>query len=307
MKDYTVCFVGTDDTYKLLGKSASASDIEFRHYTKGDKTVTFVSPKGFPEKIKPLIQALNIADYLIIELKSIDKELAELMVAADLLKKQGIFIVSQADQILLNQLSDLIKGTVFENYEIRILKSNEDLVNLRALLLEKESVTKDNLEVIIDQAFEVKNVGLVVLGYITGGRLSARDQCLLYPGKRLIQVKTIQCMDVDCKEITAKARVGLSLKNCKIDDVSRGCVIVKDELKELNELSGNLTKVKYYKEELKPGSQVIAVNNLLSVTGLIKKTNPDLIIELQKPIVKTMNETVLIDPDSKSLRVIGLV
>lgn len=300
MQDFTVCFIGTDETFKLLGIKATISDIAITHYEKGEKVLSFVKPIGFPDKVKPLIQSLQLSNYIIIELTAIDKYFAEVIVAVDLVKKPGIFIVSSKNQFLISQLNDLIKGTSLEKFEIKTINDNKDISSLKQELIEKNAELTQESLVVIDHFFNIKNVGLVVLGFLTGGELTSRDSVFLYPGKKQVQIKSIQCMDKDYKEIKGRARVGLALKNCDIEEIQRGSILSKSEKQEITKLEGKIEKVKYYKDEPK---QIIAVNNMLSASGTITDKG----IELQSPILKIDPKTILIDPNAKALRIIGTV
>ena len=68
-----------------------------------------------------------------------------------------------------------------------------------------------------------------------------------------------------------------------------------------------LKRVDYYKDELKQGGQVVVINDLQAVTGTIKSINNELVLELQKPLVLINKESVLIDPNAKGLRIIGVL
>jgi len=305
MHNITVLFIGSEETAKLLGNKGTVSDIELRDYGKGDRMITVIRPITYPDKIKTLIQSIALSDYAIIELERIDKYLAEIIISLDLLKIKGSFIYSVNNQVLIDELKPLIKGTFLESYDFKLIKGNEDVASLKQELISLESKTGDDTLVLIDHAFNVSNVGLVVLGMLRSGELSARDQCVLQPGRKLIQVKSIQCMDKDLKSIKAPARVGLSLKNCQLDDIARGSIIVKNEKPELLKIKGKFYKNNYYKDNLSKDEQVLLINSLNSSQGLIKELGSELTIELQKPLVIIEPRTLLLNPNSKGLRVIG--
>lgn len=305
MKDITVCFIGSEETAKLFGKSATQSDLEFRHYTKGDTVLTFIRPIGYPEKLKPLLQALGMCDFVVIELNNVDKYLAEVILSADLSGKKGLFLVPVANSAMGEQLKNLIKGTSLEHYELRFVRSNDDISQLKQDLSQLNFNYKDELLITLDHAFNVKDVGLVVLGFINGGSVEARQNVILYPGRRDVQVKSIQCMDVDYKSIKAKARVGLALKNCRLEDIDRGSVLVAKPLTEISELTGKLKKIPYYKDEFKVGMQVTVLNGLYATTGEVMEAGETVKLKLIKPIVKIESRSFLLNNQTQGLRLIG--
>ena len=129
MKDVCITFIGSKDTAKLLGNEATVSDLEFRHYTKSDKTLTFVRPLG-PEKIKPVIQSVNLGEQVVIEVEVIDKFLGELIVLLELLEKKTIFLLNKDKAYLEEQLKGILNGTSFSS-AFRIINDNEDIKALK--------------------------------------------------------------------------------------------------------------------------------------------------------------------------------
>ncbi len=290
MKNVCACFIGSDETARLLGNKATVSDLEFLHYTKSD-VLTIVRPVGFPEKIKTLIQAVNMSDYVVVELDVIDKFFGEVIILLDLLGKPGLFIVPLDKQHLIEQVNGF--GL---NYEFRIINDNDDIKQLKDDLLKIEPAYGSEPLVIIDHFFNIKNVGTVALGFTKGGTIKVKDKFNLMPGGRPIQLNSMQSMDVDYKEINWPARVGVSLKNCDIKDLERGSIL-SNELKEVRELNGEIIKSKFYKGELK---RFMAVNGLLARQVELKEK-----FELEKPIVIT-GPTVIYD-DNTSPRIIGII
>ena len=80
-----VC-LGQTDFAKELGKKGQSSDITIYDKKKDDKIMTFVIPSGYPDKIQPLITAVNLAEYSIINVNKLDRFLGEQIVALDLLQ-----------------------------------------------------------------------------------------------------------------------------------------------------------------------------------------------------------------------------
>jgi len=83
---------------------------------EADVIRTWVTPSGFPDKIQPLLQAINLAEFVIFYVASLDKFTGEQIIALDMLKKtEGI--LSHSYEVDENRLSTMIKGTVLERYK----------------------------------------------------------------------------------------------------------------------------------------------------------------------------------------------
>ncbi|MFA5405827.1 MAG: hypothetical protein WC307_00510 [Candidatus Nanoarchaeia archaeon] len=291
MKNVCACFIGSDETAKMLGNKATVSDLEFLHYKKTDSVLTIVRPIGFPEKIKTLIQAVNMTDYVVVELSAVDKFFGEIIILLDLLGKKGCFIVPLDKQHLVEQVKSF--GL---DYNFRIINNNDDIKQLKDDLLMIEPVYGNEPLIIIDHFFNIKNVGTVALGFTKGGTIKVKDKFVLLPGGRPAQLNSMQSMDVDYKEINWPARVGVSLKNCDVKDLERGSIL-SNELKETKELSGEIIKSRFFKGELK---KFMVINGLLSRQAELKDK-----VMLEKTIV-LIGPSVIYD-DNTSPRIIGII
>ena len=69
----------------------------------------------------------------------------------------------------------------------------------------------------------MKGVGVVVLGFVLGGKVSVHDQLRLMPsadGKKA-EVRGIQVSDEDQETVGRGLRVGLSLKGVELKDLDK--------------------------------------------------------------------------------------
>ena len=74
-----------------FGKKGTSTDLTLYDKKESDVIRTWVIPNGFPEKIQPLLQAINIAEYVIFYIASLDKYVGEQIIALDMLgKKDGL-------------------------------------------------------------------------------------------------------------------------------------------------------------------------------------------------------------------------
>ncbi|HLE06666.1 MAG TPA: hypothetical protein VI790_04890 [Candidatus Nanoarchaeia archaeon] len=298
MRDISICFIGSNETAKLLANKATTNDLELSHYAKGDEVLTIVRPIGFPDKIKPLIQAVNMSEYVIIEIDEINKSLGEVIILLDLLSKKGEFLIAPSKQYLKEQVEQIIKDTTIKDYNFRIINNNEDIKNLREELLKIKTEYGAEPLIIIDDFFNVKNVGTVALGFTKGGLIKSKDQLTLQPGGKKIQINSVQVMDVDYKELNAPSRVGLALKNCSIEDLERGSTISKG-IREEKEITGSILKAKFVKKEV--SGQLMIINGLISSQAEIKE---DKIIMPKK--IPITSDTIIYD-QSNSPRILGIL
>lgn len=70
-----------------FGKKGTETDLTLYDRKESEVIKTWVVPTGFPDKIQPLLQAINLAEYVILHVEKLDKFTGEQIIALDLLKK----------------------------------------------------------------------------------------------------------------------------------------------------------------------------------------------------------------------------
>ena len=130
---------------------------------------------GFPDKIQPLFQAINLAEFVIFHVDKLDKFTGEQIIALDSLNKET-GILSHTFEVDEQKLDAMIKGTVVEKY----IKVDQDKIKEEMNKIESLS-NPGEPEMVIDHCFDVKGVGTVILGKVTNGKVKQYDNLKLYP------------------------------------------------------------------------------------------------------------------------------
>ena len=245
VKSINFVVLGKQDLASEFGKKGTESDLTLYDRKESDVIKTWVIPNGFPEKIQPLFQAINLAEYVIFHVDKLDKFTGEQIIALDSLKKEK-GILSHTFDVDESKLNMMIKGTVVENYtRVEQDKIKEEMNAL-------EPITNDNpAELLIDHCFDVKGVGTVILGKVSNGTIKQYDNLKLYPHNIDVLIKSIQMHDDPVSESICPARVGLAVKGAKPDEVGRGDVIsVEDAVEIKTEIELDFEKSPFYKSEI---------------------------------------------------------
>ncbi|MGB1429643.1 MAG: EF-Tu/IF-2/RF-3 family GTPase, partial [Nitrosopumilus sp.] len=245
VKSINFVVLGKQGIASEFGKKGTESDLTLYDRKESDIIKTWVIPNGFPEKIQPLFQAINLAEYVIFHVDKLDKFTGEQIIALDSLKKEK-GILSHTFDVDESKLNMMIKGTVVENYtRVEQDKIKEEMNTL-------EPITNDNpAELLIDHCFDVKGVGTVILGKVTNGTIKQYDNLKLYPSESDVLIKSIQMHDDPVSESVCPARVGLAVKGAKPDEVGRGDVIsVEDAVEIKTEIELDFEKSPFYKSEI---------------------------------------------------------
>lgn len=276
-----------------LGKKGTESDLILYNFVKGDRVYSFVDTDSYPESPKPLVQALNLSDIVLICVPSsgLNAQVGECVIAVDLLgNKKGLFVITMSDKsnpVAISELEGKIKaitkGTNLENWD-SVAVSTTTFEGLEALKekifslgeeARAENMAKNDLEprVIVDHFFNVTGIGCVVLGIVTEGTIRAHDKLTVLPPGRQTEIRSIQSNDVDVKTATAGARVGLALKGVQSKEFERGYVLSgKEEISTKLSLKCRLTK---FTEGLGTGDVVHLYTGLQSAPAKIDNIKID--------------------------------
>jgi len=292
--------LGKQDIASEFGKKGTESDLTLYDRKESDIIKTWVIPNGFPEKIQPLFQAINLAEYVIFHVDKLDKFTGEQIIALDSLKKEK-GILSHTFDVDESKLNMMIKGTVVENYT----RVEQDKIKEKMNTL--EPITNDNpAELLIDHCFDVKGVGTVILGKVTNGTIKQYDNLKLYPHNIDVLIKSIQMHDDPVPESICPARVGLAVKGAKPDEVGRGDVIsVEDAVDIKTEIELDFEKSPFYKSEIAE-NQGCLVNIGLQIKAAKFSSITPLKLTFEKPIVCKKNDiAVILKPESPTIRILG--
>jgi selenocysteine-specific translation elongation factor len=300
VKSVNFVVLGKQDIASEFGKKGTETDLTLYDRKESDIIKTWVIPSGFPDKIQPLFQAINLAEYVIFHVDKLDKFTGEQIIALDSLKKEK-GILSHTFEVDESKLDMMIKGTVVEKYvKVDQDKIKEEMNKLEPISLEGQS------EMVIDHCFDVKGVGTVILGKVTNGKIKQYDNLKLYPAGIDVLIKSIQMHDDPVTESISPARVGLAVKGAKPDEVGRGDVISEDKVVDVKtELELDFQKSPFYKSDIAE-NQGCLVNIGLQIKSAKFTSISPLKLIFEKPIVcKKGQIAVILKPESTTIRILG--
>ena len=292
--------LGDQGVAATLGKKGTATDMTMYDKKESGTIRTYTTPSGFPDKIQPLLQTINLAEHVIFHVNKLDKFVGEQIVALDMLqKKTGL--LSYTYDVDENLLNTMIKNTVLANYQ----KINQDKIKEESDKLAQ--VSKDgNARVVIDHCFDVKGVGTVILGKVEQGKIKQYDTLKLMPAGIDVLIKSIQMHDDPVEEAASPGRVGLAVKGVSPDQVGRGDLLCAPGSEIIStELELEFIKSPFYKGDIAP-NQMCLVNLGLQIKPAKFASISPLKLMLEKPAVYNKGDIcVILKPESTSIRLLG--
>ena len=318
MSNLTVAVIGPPDYARDLGKKGTTSDITFYNMKKGDATVTLIEPTRYPEKLSSLFYAVSLADRIILVVDEINASFGESVLMLQCAGKSTGFLILK-NYITPDQIAPLIKGTVIERYEILA----EDTVGLREKILgiaveltshHKSRITGGDGAVPIDHHFNVKGVGVVILGCVAQGVIKKHDILKILPTEKTAQIRSIQKHDDDADYAETGDRVGLALKNLDADDLDRGYVLTNDPAIKFSSLiTGKAQLVRFWPSPLKDGMVLYAGHWMQFLPARLEKVSfgndwrmPEITLSMEKPLIFPPGARVVLHYlEGGKLRVVG--
>ncbi len=299
--DYSLLYYGSEEFAKQIGKSSGETDIKYYHTKRGDSEITILYPFKFPERIQPLINSASVSKKALIEIQNLDKFTGELLLALDYYGVRDLGIIS--DDSIFSTVEKITKGMKFNLY--RVEKNMGSIYDFLDKPVEPSKIEKTII--LVDQAFPVKGVGTVVLGFVIGGTVKKHQQLKSYPNGKNAEVRSIQIMDVDRESAIPYSRVGLALKGVEVDDVQKGTILSEDqEIELVDSLEINIRINQGVKTQPRQGEKIqinFAFSNVNAVVSDFD--NGRILIDVDKKIPKIEGIIYSITDLNNSPRILG--
>lgn len=292
--------LGDQSIAAQFGKKGTTTDVTMYDKKELGAIRTYTTPNGFPEKIQPLLQTINLAEYVVFYVNKLDKFVGEQIIALDMLKKKH-GIISHTYDVDENMLNTMIKNTVLENY----IKTEPD--KIKEEMDKFAQISKEgNARIVIDHCFDVKGVGTVILGKVEQGKIKQYDTLKLLPVGIDVMIKSIQMHDDPVNEAMSPGRVGLAVKGVTPDQVNRGDIMCMPSSEHVStEIELDFVKSPFYKGDIAQ-NQMCLVNIGLQIKAAKFASISPLKLTLDKPIVYNKGDIcVILKPESQTIRLLG--
>jgi selenocysteine-specific translation elongation factor len=315
MGSLIVAVIGGQSYSGTFAKKGTSTDITLYNLKKGEDTVTLIEPARYPERLAPLFYTASEAKKAVVVVDELNAALGESLVMLQCCGVgSGYFILR--NYVSKEKIDPIIKGTILEKYEFL----QDDPNVLREKLLNDAVELKNPPSAVgivpVDHAFNVKGVGVVVLGVVVNGGIAKHDALNVLPGAKKAQVRSIQKHDADFDTAVEGDRVGLALKNVEVEDVDRGTVLTTDPaIKASKTIKAPASLVKYWQTPIKEG-MVLHIGHWMqflnskveAITDEGDWHKPTLTLALEKELVyRPGDKAVLMYLDGGKLRVAGII
>ena len=233
-----VAMFGSDELAKSIAKATDQRDVHtYVHKEYQDevaKIISIIRPARYPERLRPLLNAISAGRVGIIEVNSVDATLGEVLVAfASSSINLGLVVINPPNDEWIDE--EMVKKMLAQAGLSKWKFIANDGVEIRNALyqlmeeIEQELVDSAASQLVVstDQYFNVKGIGLVAIGYVQSGTINVHDELHILPAKASGNTKSLQVMDDDVKQAKSGDRVGIAIRGAKDDSLNNGSIIVK--------------------------------------------------------------------------------
>lgn len=281
-----------------IAKKGTESDITIYHRKDGETVLTILSPTRFPEKMSSLTDSIYPADVVILGIDDINRDLGEVLIALDLMKKDRGFIILK-DENKLSTVRKIISNTVVSKYEFFRGSPVELASSIGSMKIIRGN---EGASVIIDHFFKVKSVGTVALGFVLKGTITKHQNLYASSLDSQVQIRSIQMQDVDVDSAPAGSRVGLALKNIEIDDMERGMFLTENQLKRVAKIESQINFHPTLAGKNISGNEIFICDQMKYSRGFTSGNE----ITLDRPIA-VYNDVLAICSNTSIPRILGTV
>lgn len=160
--------------------------------------------------------------------------------------KKGIIVLTKADMVdqewlemIREDIKNEFKNTFLENAPLHAVSSKTGS-GIQELIAEIDKATEQveakdtegHFRLTVDRVFSVSGFGTVITGTIISGRINEGETVEIYPSNVVTKVRGIQVHESPVKFAEAGQRCAINLANVKVDEITRGDVISKENLME---------------------------------------------------------------------------
>jgi selenocysteine-specific translation elongation factor len=311
MAHYHIAVIDSSRTYaKLLAKKTQETDYIIYNSKDGENVLCIYEPHAYPQKIQSLLHCLNVADFALFVVNSLDLDFAESAIALMQSRiKNGWIIAKDVDE---DRMKELLSKSPLERWPI--LDAKMPIAELKAKLMENAAIYPSSPKrVLVDACFDVKGVGTVALGKAEAGKIAVHDDFEIFPQGGHTSVKSIQVQDEDVKEAELGSRVGLCLKGVSPSQLGRGSYLASAGSMQIYQNGkADLTIPDFFKEEIPPSSELFFSYGLSYISAKISPNfslkagmNEAVEYSLLLPIAAEPNSRFILVRANKKPRVIG--
>jgi selenocysteine-specific translation elongation factor len=309
--------LGSDETLRRtvaasLGNPSEEEGLFLYYQASGDSGFILLDENSYPGRIQDVLKIASISDAALYVLPK-DGRLSwmdgELALMLDFLEiSQGRIVATGGVDSARSIAQKVFRGLTLSSFQV-VAASDPSLFSSTGESRSRSKETGGLAYVSVDQAFNVKGVGLIVLGFVVSGSVKAHDVMRILPQGKEAEVRSIQIMDVDVDTASEGSRVGLCLKGASVEDFQKGVGVGGEGVKVSHEATIDFRPSPYFRQGIrKPVDLHVQTISGLSIGHVAPQADGRITVTYPKQVpVWAGQRAVLVDLNIRpgASRVIG--
>jgi selenocysteine-specific translation elongation factor len=311
------CLLGSDATSRrsvasCLGNPSEEEGLYLYYHARGDGGFILLDENTYPGKIQDVLKITSISDAALYflpkdgKLSWMDGELALMLDFLDM--SQGKIVATGDVDSARSIAQKVFKGLTLSSFQV-VSTSDPSLFSSMGEGRSRSKETGGLAYVSVDRAFNVKGVGLIVLGFVISGSVKTHDVMRILPQGKEAEVRSIQIMDVDVSSAPEGSRVGLCLKGASVEDFQKGVGVGSEGVRVSHEATIEFRPSPYFRQGIrKPVDLHVQTISGLTLGHVAPQPDGKITVTYQKQVpVWAGQRAVLVDLNIRpgGSRVIG--
>ncbi len=295
-----------------MGNPSEEEGLFLYYHASGGSGFILLDENAYPGKIQDVLKIASISDEALYflpkegKLSWMDGELALML---DFLEvSQGKIVATGDADSARSMAQKVFKGLTLSSFPV-VSSGDPSLFSSMGEDRSRSKETGGLAYVSVDQAFNVKGVGLVVLGFVVSGSVKAHDVMRILPQRKEVEVRSIQIMDVDVSFAPEGSRVGLCLKGASVEDFQKGVGVGSEGVRVSHQATIDFRPSPYFRQGIrKPVDLHVQTISGLNLGHVVPQPDGKITVTYQKHVpVWAGQRAVLVDLNIRpgASRVIG--
>lgn len=233
------------DRLKEEKKRGITIELGFANLQNSDDTnIGIIDVPGHERFVRHMLAGIGAIDFVLLVIAANEGVMPQTVEHFEILKilgiKKGILVLTKSDiveedwlEMVAEDVRETVRGTFLEGAPLVAVSAHtgdniEELKQLIFRLARDVKIRRNDaslLRIPIDRVFTIGGFGTVITGTLIEGQVSIGDEVQIYPGDKIVKVRSLQVYSTMVQTAYAGQRTAVNLLNVKKEELERGNVL----------------------------------------------------------------------------------
>lgn len=233
------------DRLKEEKKRGITIELGFANLQNSDDTnIGIIDVPGHERFVRHMLAGIGAIDFVLLVIAANEGVMPQTVEHFEILKilgiQKGILVLTKSDiveedwlEMVAEDVRETVRGTFLEGAPLVAVSAHtgdniEELKQLIFRLARDVKIRRNDaslLRIPIDRVFTIGGFGTVITGTLIEGQVSIGDEVQIYPGDKIVKVRSLQVYSTMVQTAYAGQRTAVNLLNVKKEELERGNVL----------------------------------------------------------------------------------